>query len=60
MRYHLPGGSDSKKSAYDVGDPGSIPGSGDPLEKQMTTHSSILTWRIARIEEAGGLQSMGS
>ena len=30
MRYHLPGGSDSKKSAYNVGDPGSIPGSGGP------------------------------
>ena len=32
----------------------------DPLEKGMATHSSILTWRIPRIVEAGGLQSMGS
>ena len=26
----------------------------------MTTHSSILSWRIPRIEEPGGLQSIGS
>ena len=32
----------------------------DPLEKGMGTRSSILTWRIARTEEPGGLQSMGS
>ena len=25
----------------------------------MTTHSSILAWRIPWIEEPGGLQSMG-
>jgi len=31
----------------------------DPLEKGMVTHSSILAWRIPRIEEAGRLQSMG-
>ena len=34
-------------------------GQEDPLEKGMATHSSILAWRIPRIEEAGGLQSMG-
>ena len=32
----------------------------NPLEKVMATHSSILAWRIPWIEEAGGLQSMGS
>ena len=26
----------------------------------MVTHSSILAWEIPRIEEAGGLQFMGS
>jgi len=31
----------------------------DPLEEEMTTHSSILAWRIPWIEEPGGLQSMG-
>ena len=31
----------------------------DPLEKEMSTHSSILAWRISWREEPGGLQSMG-
>ena len=31
----------------------------DPLEKGMTTHSSILAWSISWTEEPGGLQSMG-
>ena len=32
----------------------------DPLEKGMTTHSSILAWRIPWTEEPGDLQSMVS
>ena len=32
----------------------------DPLEKEMTTDSSILAWRIQWTEEPGGLRSMGS
>ena len=35
-------------------------GQEDPLEKGMTTHSSILAWRIPWTEEPGGIQSMGS
>ena len=31
----------------------------DPLEKEMATWSSILSWRIPWTEEPGGLQSMG-
>ena len=31
----------------------------DPLEKRVATHSSFLAWRIAWIDEPGGLQSMG-
>ena len=31
----------------------------DPLEKEMTTHSSILAWRISWTEEPCGLQSIG-
>ena len=31
----------------------------DPLKKEMTTHSSILAWRIPWTEEPGGLQSTG-
>ena len=30
----------------------------DPLEKEMATHSSILTWKIPWTEEPGGLQSV--
>ena len=29
------------------------------LEKEMTTHSSILAWRIPWTEELGGVQFMG-
>ena len=35
-------------------------GQEDPLEKEMSTHSSILAWEIPWTEEPGGLQSMGS
>ena len=34
-------------------------GEEDPLEKEMTTHSSILVWKITWTEEPGELQSMG-
>ena len=30
------------------------------FEKEMTTHSSVLAWRISRTGEPGGLPSMGS
>ena len=35
-------------------------GQEDPLAKEMATHSSILAWRIPRMEEPGRLQSTGS
>ena len=35
-------------------------GQEDSLEKKMTTHSSVLAWRIPWTEEPGGLQSMRS
>ena len=38
----FPNGSDSKESACNVGDLGSILGWEDPLKKQIATHSSIL------------------
>ena len=31
----------------------------DPLEKGITTHSSILAWTIPWTEKSGRLQSMG-
>ena len=57
----FPGGSDGKASAYNAGRPrfdswvGKI-----PLEKEMATHSSTLTWKIPWTEDPGRLQSMGS
>ena len=59
----ISGGSDSKETVFNVGDPGLIPGlgrshgeeNGYPL--QMATHSSILQ-RISWRKEPGGLQSM--
>ena len=35
-------------------------GQEDPLEKEMTIHSSILAWKIPWTEEPSRLQSMGS
>ena len=56
----FPGGSDGKESVCSAGDMGSIPGSGNSLEKEMETHSCILAWEIPWTEESGGLQSTGS
>ena len=56
----LPRGHSGKESACNVGDPGSTLGWGDPLEKGMAPHSSILARKIPWTEEPGGLQSMGS
>ena len=42
----FPGGSDGKEFACNVGDLGSM-----PLEKEMTTRSSILAWRSLWVEE---------
>ena len=60
MSKGFPGGLDSKESACNVGDPGSIQGWEDPLEMGMATHSNILAWRIPWTGEPGRLQSMGS
>ena len=56
--YQFPGGSDSKVSVYNAGDPDSSPGlgrspgegSGNPLQY----------WKIPWTEEPGRLQSKGS
>ena len=34
-------------------------GEEDPLEKKMTTHSSILAWEVPWTEETGGLHPCG-
>ena len=51
----LPGDSDSKEYACNARNPALIPGSGKiPLEEEIATHSSILTWRIPWTEKSGG------
>ena len=53
-------------SAGDTGDDGTQEmtvqslGQEDPLEEEMTTHSSILAWEVPWTEEPGRLQSMRS
>ena len=42
----FPGDSDSKESACNAGDLGSIAGLGS-LEKGKATHSSLLAWKIS-------------
>jgi len=49
-------GSDGKASAYNAGDPDSILGREDPLEKEMATHSSTL--KIPWMEEPGRLHTV--
>ena len=56
----FPDGSVVKNPPANAGDVGSIPGLGDPLEKEMATHSSTLAWKTAWTEESSRLQSMGS
>ena len=56
----FPGGPVVKNPPANAGDVSSIPGVEDSLEKEMATHSSILTWRMPWTEDPGGLQSMGS
>ena len=40
------GGSNGNESACNVGDPGLMLGQEDPLEEEMTTHSSVLTGKF--------------
>ena len=49
-----------KASAYNVGDPGSIPVLGRSPGEGNAPHSSTLPWKIPWTEELGRLQSMGS
>ena len=55
-----PGGSDSKESAYNEGNPCSIPGLGRSPGKGNGTHSSVLTWIIPWTEKTSEPQSVGS
>ena len=55
----FPGGSVVKNPSTNAGDVIQSLGSEDPLEKEMTTYSSILAWEIQRTEEPGRLQFNG-
>ena len=55
----FPDGSDDKEPTCNAGDLSSIPGSERSPEEGMTTHCSVLDWRIPWQEEPGGLQSIG-
>ena len=56
----LPGGSAGKESACNVGDLGSIPGSGRSPGEGNDNPLQYLAWTIPWIEEPGGLQYVGS
>jgi len=47
------------ENAGDTGDGFRSLGQEDPLEKEMTTHSSILAWKIPWTEEPSRLQCIG-
>ena len=51
----IPGGSVVQNPPANAGDSGLIPGSEDPMEKGMATHSSILAWEIPWTVEPGRL-----
>ena len=53
----FPGGSDGK--SLPAMQETQVRSLGQEMDKEMATHSSILTRKIPRTEEAGGLQSMG-
>ena len=46
-------------NARGIRDTGSILELGRPLEKEVSSQSSILAWEIPWTEDPGGLQSMG-
>ena len=66
ITHHVPGNKTMtgaqmvKDQAANAGDLDSIPHWEDALEKEMSTHSNALAWRIPWIEDPGGLKSMGS
>ena len=56
----FPGGSDSKASACNAGDSGSVPGLGRASGKGTIYSHQYSCLENFRTEEPGGLQSMGS
>ena len=56
----FPGGSAVKNPPVNARDAIRSLGQEDPLQKEMATHGSILTWEIPWREEPGGLHSIES
>ena len=56
----FPGGSDSKESTCNTGDPGLILGLGRSPGEGNGNSLQYLVWKIAWTEKSGGLQSRGS
>ena len=52
------GGSDGKESSCNAGDLSSVPGSGNPMEKEMATHSRILAWEIPWTDDVHGIAEL--
>ena len=55
----FPGGSGSKESTCNVGDPGSSPELGISPGEENGYQLQYSSWRIPQTEEPGGPQSMG-
>ena len=55
----FPGGLAVKNPPANAGEKSLIPESGNPVEEEIATHSSILAWESPWTEEPGGLQPMG-
>ena len=55
----VPGGSDGKASAYNAGDPDSIPGLGRSFGEGNGNPLQYLAWKIPWTEERGRLKSTG-
>ena len=55
----FPGGSNGKESACNARDLDQSLGQEDALEKEMSTHSSILAWENPWTEEPGGYSPWG-
>ena len=62
LKWGFPGGASTylPASVGDVRDVDLIPGSEDPLEEGVATHSSLLAWRIPWTGEPGDPWSLGS
>ena len=55
----IPGGTVVKNLPASGGEPGSVPGSGRPLQEGMATRPRVLAWEITWTEEPIGYSPWG-